>query len=82
MQLVCLCVRYTVRGANIWTDGGVLGSNRQINTWTATKSGNSKHSSFIDIPKCILLLFYQSLVCVGVSAVLQYVRQRVACTVL
>lgn len=66
MQLVCLCVRYTVRGANVWTNGGVLGSYRHINTWTAAESGDSKHSSFINIQKCIQLLLCLSLVCVTV----------------
>lgn len=66
MQLVCLCVRYTVRGANIWTDRGVLGPYRHINTWTAAESGDSKHSSFINIQKCIQLLLCLSLVCVTV----------------
>lgn len=46
MHLVCLCVRYTVHGANIWTNGGVLGSYCQINTWTTTKSGDSIHSFY------------------------------------
>lgn len=78
MQSVCLCVRYTVHGASIWTNRDVLGSFCQINTWTAAESGDSKHSSFLNIPKCIQLVFLpESRVCHCVSAVLQYVRQRV-----
>lgn len=62
MQSVCLCVRYTVRGANIWTNGGVLGAYCQINTWTAAESGDSKHSSFLNIQNRI----FARLVCVTV----------------
>lgn len=93
MQLVCcVCEKYRLRGANMWTNRGVLGSFCQINTWTAAKSGgDNKHSSFIDIRKCIQLLFLcvracvRACVCVcvvhRVSAVLQCARKRVACTV-